>query len=164
MSKSYRAAAADAFDDNEREHLMAESQRYLEKFIKEKPDHPEAVAAMAEWASFLTRRALQLITPGKNVESNRQGPIRQPIWPTPAPAWPTRGGTSKQAQKRFKVGLPSCRRRSRRQEDVARRCRGQRARAGRSEPARGPIPVGLARLLRSPNLPRSQGRRSHRRA
>ena len=68
MSKSYRAAAADAFDANDREQLMAESERHLEKFIKEKPDHPEAVAAMAGWASFLTTRALQEIRQAKSVE------------------------------------------------------------------------------------------------
>jgi tetratricopeptide (TPR) repeat protein len=69
MSKSYRAAAADAFDENEKEQLMAESQRYSEKFIKEKPEHPEAAAAMAGSANFLTSRALQLIRQAKNAEA-----------------------------------------------------------------------------------------------
>ena len=42
MSKSLKAAAADAFDAKEYEALMDESQKYLAKFIKEKPDHPDA--------------------------------------------------------------------------------------------------------------------------
>ena len=69
MSKSYRAAAADAFDDNERDRLMAEAQRYSEKFVKEKPDHPEAVTAMAGAASSLAARALQLIRQAKDLDA-----------------------------------------------------------------------------------------------
>jgi tetratricopeptide (TPR) repeat protein len=69
MAKSYRAAAADAFDDNERERLMAESQRYSDKFVKEKPEHPEAAAAMAGSATFLVGRAVQLISQAKSVEA-----------------------------------------------------------------------------------------------
>ncbi len=68
MSNSCRAAAAAAFDEKDRDQLMAESQRCLDKFIKEKPDHPEAVTAMSGWASFLTRQALQLIQQAKAAE------------------------------------------------------------------------------------------------
>ncbi len=61
MSKSLRAAAADAFDVRERERLMAESHRHLAKFLKEKPKHPAAANALAEWGDFLLKQAQELI-------------------------------------------------------------------------------------------------------
>ena len=56
MSKSLKAAAAAAFDAKEYESLMDESQKYLAKFIKEKPNHPDAMIAMAAWGDFLVKR------------------------------------------------------------------------------------------------------------
>ena len=61
MSKSLRAAAKDAFDARERDQLMEESQAYLTKFIKEKPNHPEFLAAVTLWSDFPVKQAAQLI-------------------------------------------------------------------------------------------------------
>ena len=68
MSKSLKAAAAVAFDEKERESLMDESQKYLAKFIKEKPNHPGATIAMAAWGDFLAKRALESIRLAHSVE------------------------------------------------------------------------------------------------
>ena len=68
MSKSLKAAAAAAFDAKEYEALMDESQKYLAKFIKEKPNHPDATIAMAAWGDFLVKRALESIRLAKTVE------------------------------------------------------------------------------------------------
>ena len=65
MSKSLRAAADEAFDAREHEQLMEESQTYLTKFIKEKPDHPEFLAAVTLWSDFPVKHALQLIRAAK---------------------------------------------------------------------------------------------------
>ena len=71
MSKSLKAAAADAFDAKEYEQLMDESQKHLAKFIKEKPDHPAAATAMAAWGDFLVKRALELTPHGEALGRTR---------------------------------------------------------------------------------------------
>lgn len=68
MSKSLRSAAGAAFDDREANALMEESQNYLTKFVKEKPDHPDALIATANWGEFLVKRALDTLRAAKNLE------------------------------------------------------------------------------------------------
>lgn len=75
MSKSLRAAAANAYDVHEYERLTAESQKHLEKFILEKPDNPAVSLAMISWGEFLGQRALERLgtarrTAGKDKESH----------------------------------------------------------------------------------------------
>jgi tetratricopeptide (TPR) repeat protein len=72
MSKALRAAASDAFDAKEYEQLMDESEKALARFIKEKPDHPEAVTAMAAWGDFLVKRALESIRAAKALEGKEK--------------------------------------------------------------------------------------------
>ena len=55
MAKSLKAAAASAFDAKDYEALMAESQKHLAKFIKERSNHPEAMTAIASWADFVMK-------------------------------------------------------------------------------------------------------------
>lgn len=69
MSKSKKAAAAEAFDAKEEKQLLDESQKHLAKFIKEKPNHPAAAVATASWGEFLSKQALQAIQTGRAVES-----------------------------------------------------------------------------------------------
>jgi len=59
MSKSLRGAAASAFDAKDAERMKTEAQKHLDKFLKEKPDHPEYVAATVSWANFAVDQALQ---------------------------------------------------------------------------------------------------------
>ena len=66
MSKSMTAAAAVAYDNRERERLTAESQKYLAKFIREKPDNPAVASAMTSWGEFLGQRALALLGSAKS--------------------------------------------------------------------------------------------------
>ena len=61
MAKSLQEAAGDAFDAKEAAALKAAAWKHLEKFIREKPKHPEAVVAIAAWADLLLRRALELV-------------------------------------------------------------------------------------------------------
>jgi tetratricopeptide (TPR) repeat protein len=65
MAKSLKAAAAAAFDAKESETLMAESQQYLAKFIKNSPNHPDAVMATTSWGDFLVKRALESLRVAK---------------------------------------------------------------------------------------------------
>ena len=58
MSESLKVAAAGAFDEREYEAMMEQSQKYLAKFLQEKPDHPDAAIATASWGDFLMARAL----------------------------------------------------------------------------------------------------------
>ncbi len=67
MAKSLKAAAAAAFDAKDYEALMAESQKHLAKFIKERSNHPEAMTAMASWADFVMKRALDLLRSAKGL-------------------------------------------------------------------------------------------------
>ncbi len=60
MSRSLRAAAVTrAYSQQESDQLMAESQKYLNDFLKRNPDHPEAVSAVVSWGTFTVDRALQ---------------------------------------------------------------------------------------------------------
>ena len=68
MSKSLKAAAAEAFDARDRERLIDESQRHLAKFLKEKPGHPAAANALAEWGDFLLRQSQELLHAAKAIE------------------------------------------------------------------------------------------------
>ena len=70
MSKSLKAAAADAFDASDHERLIDESQKYLAKFLMEKPGHPAAANALAEWGDFLLRQSQDFIHTAKTVEGN----------------------------------------------------------------------------------------------
>jgi len=68
MSKSLKAAADDAFDARDYERLIDESQKHLAKFLKEKPAHPAAANALAEWGDFLLKQSLELLHSAKAVE------------------------------------------------------------------------------------------------
>lgn len=68
MSKSLKAAAADAFDAGERQRLIDESQKYLARFLKEKPGHAATANALAEWGDFLLKQSQELIQAAKAVE------------------------------------------------------------------------------------------------
>jgi hypothetical protein len=65
MAKSLKAAAAAAFDAKDYEALMAESQKHLAKFIKERSNHPEAMTAIASWADFVMKHALDSLRSAK---------------------------------------------------------------------------------------------------
>jgi len=69
MARSLKTAAASAFDAKDYEALMAESQTYLAKFIKEQANHPEAMTAIASWADFVMKRALEALRQAKTVEA-----------------------------------------------------------------------------------------------
>jgi hypothetical protein len=58
MSKCLRSAAKQAYNAEEAKKDMADAQKYLDKFLKEKPDHPEAVSAGVWWAGFSTDKAM----------------------------------------------------------------------------------------------------------
>jgi len=68
MSKSLKAAAADAFDARDYDRLIDESQKHLAKFLKEKPAHPAAAIALAEWGDFLLKRSLDILHSAKALE------------------------------------------------------------------------------------------------
>ena len=65
MSRSLRAAAADAYDVREYERLTARSQKHLEKFIKEHPGHPAVASAMISWGGYIGQRALEKLGSAK---------------------------------------------------------------------------------------------------
>ncbi len=65
MSRSLRAEAATAFDAKDHDRLMEESQRYLAKFIREKPDNPATATATAAWGESLGKQALERIAAAK---------------------------------------------------------------------------------------------------
>lgn len=71
MSKSLKAAAADAFDIRERDRWLDESQRHLAKFLKENPNHPAANIALAEWGDFLLRQAESRINAAKPLDGKK---------------------------------------------------------------------------------------------
>ncbi len=72
MSKSLRGAANSAFNAEEAQQMTVEAQKYLDRFLKEKPDHPDAVAAMVSWANFSVDKALQQIRAAQGMADKSQ--------------------------------------------------------------------------------------------
>jgi hypothetical protein len=69
MSKSLKAAAAEAFDQKEYQRLMEQSRRHLEEFIRQNPRHPGLAAATADWGEFLAKQAVEKISAAKYAAS-----------------------------------------------------------------------------------------------
>ncbi|MEN6458317.1 MAG: hypothetical protein ABFC63_05255 [Thermoguttaceae bacterium] len=72
MSKSLRVAASDAFDAKDQARLMQQSEHYLGKFIREKPDNPATAAATVAWGESLGRQAVERIHAVKGKEKRQQ--------------------------------------------------------------------------------------------
>jgi hypothetical protein len=52
MSRALRGAAKFAYNERKPPKKAAEAEEYLNRFTKEKPKHPEAIRAQAEWAEM----------------------------------------------------------------------------------------------------------------
>ncbi len=66
MAKSLRGIAASrAFDAKDREELAKKAQDHLDKFLKEKPGHPEAGSALLSAGTFTVDRAMQHLRAAK---------------------------------------------------------------------------------------------------
>ena len=62
MSRSWRAAMREAFNAAEAEQRLAKAQQYLDKFLKEHPNHAAAAEALSTWGDiFAERGANQLL-------------------------------------------------------------------------------------------------------
>ncbi len=73
MSQSLHAAASqNAFDSKDFDEQMTAAQKYLDKFIQEKPNHPEAVTAMVAWGDFLMERAAQHLATARALTDKAQ--------------------------------------------------------------------------------------------
>jgi len=68
MSRSLRAAAKSAYNETERNALMENAQKYLQKFLTENPDLPEAIRAGAWWADISGQEALQDLRHAKEIK------------------------------------------------------------------------------------------------
>ena len=67
MAKSLRGAANRAYDAKDADQLSARAQEYLDKFLKEKPNHPEADNALVSFADFIMDGALRNLANAKMV-------------------------------------------------------------------------------------------------
>lgn len=65
MARSLQASSGRAFDAKDAERLMDEAQEHLNRFLKEHPDHTEALSATAAAASFSMKRALAQLDAGQ---------------------------------------------------------------------------------------------------
>ena len=61
LSRSYRAAVAEAFNAAEAETRLAKAQSHLDKFLKEHPEHAEVARAMESWGDIGLDRGLERI-------------------------------------------------------------------------------------------------------
>jgi len=59
LSRSYRAAVAEAYNAAEAETRLAKAQSHLDKFLKEHPDHAAVAGAMESWGDITLDRALE---------------------------------------------------------------------------------------------------------
>jgi hypothetical protein len=72
MARSLRSAARTAYDEKQAKELTDQAQKFLQKFIAEKPDHPEAVREDAKWADLLGQDALKELRRGKELADEKQ--------------------------------------------------------------------------------------------
>ena len=72
MYRSLKAAANEAFNAEDYDALLAESQQHLARFLKEKPEHPEAVAASAAWGNFSLDRGLKYLRMARTAANKEQ--------------------------------------------------------------------------------------------
>jgi hypothetical protein len=72
MSRSLRSAAAGAYNAEDSESLMREAEKHLTKFLREKPDHPEASEARAMWANFSMDKALKDLRSARTIGDKKQ--------------------------------------------------------------------------------------------
>jgi hypothetical protein len=56
----------------EAEKMAADSQKHLEKFLKEKPDHPAAVSAMVTWGDLSMDRAMKQLRQARALEDKEK--------------------------------------------------------------------------------------------
>lgn len=68
MSKCLRGAANFAYDAKQAAEWMDRAQKHLDKFLAEKPNHPEAVSALVSVGSFSVDHALRLVREAKALE------------------------------------------------------------------------------------------------
>ncbi|MCY2995365.1 MAG: hypothetical protein NTY19_47000 [Planctomycetota bacterium] len=72
LSNSLRGAANRAYDAKEKDQMMADSQASLEKFLKEKPDHPAAISAMVSASDLAIDRAQKSLRSAKYLAEKDQ--------------------------------------------------------------------------------------------
>jgi hypothetical protein len=75
LSRSYRAAVAEAFNAAEAENRMAKARTHLDKFLNEHPDHGEFARAMESWGDIELdqgREQLRRATASKNPDQQQQ--------------------------------------------------------------------------------------------
>ena len=69
MSKSLRAAAADAYNLWERNRLLAEVDVHLEKFVREHSDRPAVASVITIWGERLAQRGLDRLSAAKRLSN-----------------------------------------------------------------------------------------------
>lgn len=68
MSKCLRGAANFAYDAKQAAEWMDRAQKHLDRFLAEKPNHPEAVSALVSVGSFSMDHALRLVRDAKSLD------------------------------------------------------------------------------------------------
>ncbi len=75
LSRSYRAAIAEAFNAAEADNRLANARAHLDKFLKEHPDHAEVARAMESWGDIELDQGLEQLrraTASRNAEHEQQ--------------------------------------------------------------------------------------------
>lgn len=65
MCKALQAASRQAFNAKEAEAMTEEAKKFLDKFLKEKPNHPEAPTAQLSWGNMIEEKALASLRQGR---------------------------------------------------------------------------------------------------
>ncbi len=72
ISKCLRSASKQAYSKAEADRDMADAQEHINKFLKEKPNHPEAVSALVSWAGFATDKAVEQLRLSKDSRVSKE--------------------------------------------------------------------------------------------
>lgn len=71
-SRSMRLAANEAYDANQRADRLAQSQALLDKFLKERPNHPAMGEALLSWADQVMEEAARSLGAAKGVKDKQE--------------------------------------------------------------------------------------------
>ncbi len=103
MSRCLRGAATFAYDARQASELIARAQKHLDKFLAERPNHPEAVSALVSVGSFSVDYALRLLREAKASEKKDDKQAEQ--------LWTQARARLAEARKRFESALATLARR-----------------------------------------------------
>ena len=98
-----------AYNAGERDWDMAKAQKHLNRFLKDKPDHPDALLAMVWWAGFSAEQALDHLRAAKDTRLSKEKQAEQRRLPARPCAMPSQNSPARPRNSRPSWPRPAAR-------------------------------------------------------